>query len=876
MPGPRSVNPSFHNASSLQQRSSTKHLIGRFESMNNSPLQSPNFTRVYSGKPLAVPLQHAPPASRKKEKSPIRRSFRNLFLVLKKATTGSKNDIQGDFISTLPVLSTVKSSPPSGHINRIFSGFLLYLLRPPCLSETSVSPCWIPCTATLEDGRIIIAPTSTQGFFVTHTIYLSHCADVRSLTVQQLDPNENVLLQQRKDINDLRVFEILFEGKAREKFATTSIRDRAGWVSAIWDAILPCHQPNNANHEICKISPPPEITVDVQPPLENLALSQIYTERLLPPIPPDSSHHRANPTLVALRDQSRTMSSVSTSVYPLSRSASPTSCKKNNSRSTSPSILNLERLSVVQQRLAQIESIAPHRAPSSKPKSPTSLSCDSRSTHLTNPSMPLGRATNLCDALRWKQLKRTESVKSNLTNASHSDTRLAPPDMTVPKEPDYMSSQQSSSRFADNGIESRLEPFAELLRDHAAKNYDQTANLGTQIISLQNEVQRLPQELACVVSDGSSDTDIHKIISSLEVKTGVNGETLKAINSKLNTIGVNALALDDTAEIRQIMQNIRQILNEDISIISKKLDVVQQNQEQHALRASTALNNLGSAPNRVLPGSDILELQEKVDMLINICRPKFVAEREGRRLPLNASIPEASLLTLAEIRTLFEENKSQGVLQSRQQAETVRYLNELNTWLETFVNNGTSQIYNMSLNIERLSQYLGCGPQRLEDTANESSCFLAGISRSLHDIQIKDLGLAALQTSLDEIIAYMNESPKSLNMTAVASLIDRQRQDQEGLFKALTSKISDEIRGERLRFVEAMKEATAINVQIHVEQFKAELSREVSGMTEQVGRLHRERQAMETQIADLFAFYTKQKEAVGPVGVLMVFQRAYH
>lgn len=61
-------------------------------------------------------------------------------------------------------------------------------------------------------------------------------------------------------------------------------------------------------------------------------------------------------------------------------------------------------------------------------------------------------------------------------------------------------------------------------------------------------------------------------------------------------------------------------------------------------------------------------------------------------------------------------------------------------------------------------------------------------------------------------------------------LIDRQRRDQEALFRSLTNgtndplqtimlmsirlaEISGEIKGERLRFVEAMKEATAINVQ---------------------------------------------------------------
>jgi hypothetical protein len=47
-----------------------------------------------------------------------------------------------------------------------------------------------------------------------------------------------------------------------------------------------------------------------------------------------------------------------------------------------------------------------------------------------------------------------------------------------------------------------------------------------------------------------------------------------------------------------------------------------------------------------------------------------------------------------------------------------------------------------------------------------------------------------------------------------------------------------------------------------VEQFKEELTREVLGMTQEVGRLHRERQGLQNQIADLFAFYTKQKGEV--------------
>jgi hypothetical protein len=92
--------------------------------------------------------------------------------------------------------------------------------------------------------------------------------------------------------------------------------------------------------------------------------------------------------------------------------------------------------------------------------------------------------------------------------------------------------------------------------------------------------------------------------------------------------------------------------------------------------------------------------------------------------------------------------------------------------------------------------------------------------------------------------------------------------------------LSEEIKGERLRFVEAMKEATAINVSGiltkllcksilkkiytgHVEDLKRQLKHELQGMAQEINRLYRERQDVENQIADLFAFHAKQKSGGG-------------
>jgi hypothetical protein len=50
------------------------------------------------------------------------------------------------------------------------------------------------------------------------------------------------------------------------------------------------------------------------------------------------------------------------------------------------------------------------------------------------------------------------------------------------------------------------------------------------------------------------------------------------------------------------------------------------------------------------------------------------------------------------------------------------------------------------------------------------------------------------------------------------------------------SALSADIRGERLRFVEAMQSATTVNVQLHIDEFKQQLAKEVTLMLQEVGR----------------------------------------
>ena len=237
MLGPRSMEPMQH----LQRHRSTKLLIDRYESMGSTLSPSP----FRSAKPSSSGLvpKRTSPSNRKNDKSPIRQSLRNLFSVFKKVnvTGNHKPDENTSSISRpglLPILtsSSVLDFEPPPPVRK-HSGSLLYLSHTSDKSQLSSSspilPVWSACAATVETNAIVISWITTNGSPSTHIIRLSNCTDVRSLSSLQLDAEECVLLP-KGNTKELKVFEVLFEGRARERFAASSVRERAEWVSAIW------------------------------------------------------------------------------------------------------------------------------------------------------------------------------------------------------------------------------------------------------------------------------------------------------------------------------------------------------------------------------------------------------------------------------------------------------------------------------------------------------------------------------------------------------------------------------------------------------------------------------------------------------------------
>lgn len=179
-------------------------------------------------------------------------------------------------------------------------------------------------------------------------------------------------------------------------------------------------------------------------------------------------------------------------------------------------------------------------------------------------------------------------------------------------------------------------------------------------------------------------------------------------------------------------------------------------------------------------------------------------------------------------------------------------------WLEAFVNHGTSQIEGVAVGVQQLCETLG-PVSELQDVPQNGEAppgnLLSDIRRLLVQHQERDEHTATLHTSVNGLVAAVQEDMRrnaearnQISKLAVVCLyrykgahkgraatesvtgmIDRQRMDQERMLKSMATgasiplstadvvspiaELTNEIRGERLRFVEAMQEATAINVQ---------------------------------------------------------------
>jgi hypothetical protein len=240
--------PNPHVGSSVRQplkrNKSTKELISRFESLEgtSSVPQTPKTKQPQKRYSLAIKQDSM--ISKDKNitnnklanRSPLRRSFGNLLAIFgRKSKAPTKDDDNLLLTHYQPKLSqpVKKAKPNVDHpiTSPLHSGLLLYLSPPPT-SDGTCLPIWTDCITTLYSTHIHITWKTSQGNPHPHSraIQLGPCIDVHSVALDELNSDEIALLPTR----ELKVFELLFKERPKEKFVAASVQERAGWISAIW------------------------------------------------------------------------------------------------------------------------------------------------------------------------------------------------------------------------------------------------------------------------------------------------------------------------------------------------------------------------------------------------------------------------------------------------------------------------------------------------------------------------------------------------------------------------------------------------------------------------------------------------------------------
>ncbi|KIK90795.1 hypothetical protein PAXRUDRAFT_14144 [Paxillus rubicundulus Ve08.2h10] len=967
----RALNPGH---ASVQRGQSAKQLIHRFESITSQvatvlterPPGSAQAAAGINSRGMYSPfLTIAPHKSKRRSLSTSLRNFMSVFKKKKDQDDDNEEYISprhtpeyDDITASQELLalsqSRIISGPPDRDMalswskaNAQLSNSLLYFSRPSSLAS-SLLPIWISCTVTLYDSHLLITWYTVHGNPSSHIIPLSGCTDVHSLALKHMDPDERVLLPGSG--GDLKTFELLFEGRPREKFATTSSQDRARWVSAIWDAVLssqekseaaPTHGPGKTLivrtdvsstykelHDQCL--QPPSVSEytgseDISPTLET---ATVLTK----------PHCTSPPTPVA-KSPRHTLSPMTLSP------PHPPSQLSTASRPKTPSIANLGTLSVVTQRLAQMESSelaspTPTAITSSSVGTALQRAQDARSTRVrrafaeieklqeesgggtlsrfvvtpsTDTSTPLPNppTTPLSEAasVRSRSVFGRRHLGHNLPPAQTPTRAPTPAPAPAPALHSKLS-EPAIREHAKNppvsilavGVEPHLAPLVELIKDSAAKHYDQTAGLGEQIIALQRDIHNLPKDLQPVIG---------QIVTAAK-QTPVPGHpdnvavNLQDILARVEEIRKHTSGGSAEAQVKSVLMMVEGLQTQFGSHIPRVMEIlasIEQGQTQLQLHAAREVGKpppsptcsgatkileplpLPLSPQPLSPvekgsrqGShqssvNLSDIYSKLDDLVSLHRSGSTLipaaspiVKESHDIPRQSSHADSE--KLQTILDYLQTGEEQRKLQLEQQTDSVRYLNELNSWLDAFVNNGTVHIQSVAANVEQLCALLGLSLEsETADGQPSSHGILSEIKHLISSIQSKAQGEDLLQVSIGDLMGAVQEHMKNgderrdaLVTDSVLEIVNRHRHEQEQMLRALSSELTNEIRGERLRFVEAMKEATAINVQAHVEHFKEELGREVAAMTQDVGRLHQEKQVIEQQIADLFAFYSKQKQ----------------
>ncbi|KAJ3503537.1 hypothetical protein NLJ89_g8384 [Agrocybe chaxingu] len=331
------------------------------------------------------------------------------------------------------------------------------------------------------------------------------------------------------------------------------------------------------------------------------------------------------------------------------------------------------------------------------------------------------------------------------------------------------------------------------------------------------ELSKGLSEIKSVLGGESGYPTIHQVVLGLDHRTRDDKQALKAVQDKLDLLGdrvasaitSSASAAAATAasnvgfesgaqqalaesnqKLVRAMEEVKARLAVDFPALASKIKEVRDIQDEVrkvAQEKEVVYSSIGASRPSDNNGSKNVDLQPVLDRLEELRKLCEAPAKAGPQEPDNMQTEH-----MEKILALIQADGNKQVLLSQQQAESVRYLNELNVWLESFVNNGVSQIQGLSTNIEQLCRNLGCDPLTVDGPngqEDQAPSLLNDIRQLVFGMKARDQNFAALQAAVHSLLEVLSASQDQMgaDSRAIAGMIDQQRRDQEMLFRTFTN-----------------------------------------------------------------------------------------
>ncbi|KAG9038684.1 hypothetical protein FRB95_000274 [Tulasnella sp. JGI-2019a] len=252
-----------------------------------------------------------------------------------------------------------------------------------------------------------------------------------------------------------------------------------------------------------------------------------------------------------------------------------------------------------------------------------------------------------------------------------------------------------------------------------------------------------------------------------------------------------------------------------------------------------ALTSAGGAGMSSDPG-----VTEKLDALVGMLKDAAAKNAAGE-FPSCGTGTESS----KDIQSLLSHLREDQV--NREQ-----YYKDLNSWLQSNASQTGSQYHSLITQLQQITQSLAPMAPVATDQKDPSSDAAPTANNIFEDIRQALIENNSRNRTNDNFLAAANHLITAANTERqkLVALISSQREDNERLLNGFAEQITQEIRGHKHSFVDAMEKATALNVEGQLRELKNQMSSQLVEMAKGAEQLLDERKVLEHQIAELLTF----------------------